>query len=242
MLVSREDDPRVIVMGSEVDREASALFERSRGREPTAEELAALRRAWLDNEILYREGLALQVDRGDTTIRERVIFKALSVIDAGLTRPPIEEEALRAWFEARRDRYDEPPRFDFEEAVPAGAPTEASVRALVELLDKGAGGEIDASLRVFKGRPRANLEHSYGPDFARALAEAPPGRWRAYSTPGGWHAMRLVSVAEGKPADFERLRGVVLQDWIDATMAEQRTAAVRALARKYVVRTEAAAK
>jgi hypothetical protein len=31
---------------------------------------------------------------------------------------------------------------------------------------------------------------------------------------------------------------VVLQDWIDATMAEQRTAAVRALAKKYTVKYE----
>jgi hypothetical protein len=32
---------------------------------------------------------------------------------------------------------------------------------------------------------------------------------------------------------------VILQDWIDATMAEQRTAAVRALAKKYTVKYEA---
>jgi hypothetical protein len=35
---------------------------------------------------------------------------------------------------------------------------------------------------------------------------------------------------------FQVLRGVVLHDWTDATAAEQRTAAVRALARKYKVK------
>jgi hypothetical protein len=34
------------------------------------------------------------------------------------------------------------------------------------------------------------------------------------------------------------LRGVVLQDWTDATLTEQRSAAVRALARKYTVKLE----
>jgi hypothetical protein len=38
---------------------------------------------------------------------------------------------------------------------------------------------------------------------------------------------------------FEAVRGVVLHDWIDATAAEQRTAAVRALANKYRIRYEA---
>jgi hypothetical protein len=34
----------------------------------------------------------------------------------------------------------------------------------------------------------------------------------------------------------------VQQDWVDATASEQRTAAVRALARKYKIRFETAAK
>jgi hypothetical protein len=50
--------------------------------------------------------------------------------------------------------------------------------------------------------------------------------------------MRLDVITPPKPADFEALRGVVLQDWTDAVMAEQRTAAVRALARKYTVKVE----
>ena len=33
----------------------------------------------------------------------------------------------------------------------------------------------------------------------------------------------------------DALRGVVLQDWTDAVMAEQRSAAVNALARKYTI-------
>jgi hypothetical protein len=54
--------------------------------------------------------------------------------------------------------------------------------------------------------------------------------------------MRLDTASPPKPASFEALRGVVLQDWTDATMSEQRTAAVRALAKKYRLDVEAAAK
>src|SRR6266571_8152197 len=55
LVASRTDDPRTIVVGADVDREATQLFKASRGREPDAEELSALRRVWLDNEVLYRE-------------------------------------------------------------------------------------------------------------------------------------------------------------------------------------------
>jgi hypothetical protein len=237
-LVSRADDPRVIVVGAAVDAEARQIFKASRGRDPNAEELAALRRTWLDNEVLYREGLAMQVDRGDTAIRERVIFKALSVVDSNVKPPPVDDAALRQWFEANRARYDEPARYDFQEAVLAGASTEAAVRAFVEQLNKGTPGDVSAGLRVFKGRPQANVVDSYGADFAKTLEQSTPGEWRALNTRDGWRAMRLDAVAAGKPAVFEAYRGVVLQDWTDLRMAELRTAAVRALAQRYTVRHE----
>jgi hypothetical protein len=242
-LVSRREDPRVIVVGAEVDKEAKQLFAASRGREPNVEELKALRAAWLDNEVLYREGLAMQVDRGDSAIRERVIFKALSVVDANTKPPALDDRQLREWFEARRAKYDEPPRFDFQEAVLSGTDTsEAAVRAFVDMLNKGTPGDVAAGLRVFKGRPHANLVQSYGPDFPKALQESPANEWRAIATREGWRAIRLEAMAPGKPAQFEALRGVVLQDWTDTVLAEQRTAAVRKLATKYVIKFESEAK
>ncbi len=240
LVASRAGDPRVIVVGAEVDRQAKQVFAAARGREPTAEELKALRATWLDNEVLYREGLALQVDRGDSAIRERVIFKALSVVDANIKQPPFDDKVLREWFESHRSKYDEPARFDFQEAVLAGDNSEAAVRAFVDTLNKGAPGDIAAGLRVFKGRPHANLVQSYGADFAKALEEAPASEWRAFPTRDGWRAMRLDATTPARPAVFETLRGVVLQDWTDVKMADQRTAAVRSLAKKYIVKVEGA--
>ncbi|HSB95701.1 MAG TPA: peptidylprolyl isomerase, partial [Spongiibacteraceae bacterium] len=241
-LVGRADDPRTIVVGPEVDSEAVEIFEETRGRKPSAEELKALHAVWLDNEVLYREGLALQVDKGDTAIRERVIFKALSVIDANVKLPAIDDQQLRTWFESHRVKYDEPARYNFQEAALANAGaeanSEAAIRTFVDTLNAGTPGDNHAGLRVFKDRPYANLVQSYGPDFPKTLEELTPGVWRAVQARDGWHALRLDSVAAPRPAQFEPLRGVVLQDWTDATASEQRSAAVRALAKKYKVKFE----
>lgn len=241
VLVGRADDPRSIVVGADVDSEARQVFRASRGRDPDAKELAALRQVWLDNEVLYREGLALGVDKGDTAIRERVIFKSLSIVDANTKRPPLDDQVLRAWFEKNRARYDEPARYDFQEAVLSGDTSEATVRAFVDALNAGTPGDAKAGLRVFKGRPHGNLVEGYGPDFAKALEAAPVGEWRALMTKDGLRVMRLEAVTPPKAAAYETLRNVILQDWTDVVMAEQRTTAVRALARKYRIKTEAAA-
>lgn len=240
LFVARTEDPQTIVLGADVDREARQVFRSSRGRAPNEQELAALRQVWLDNEVLYREGLALGLDKGDEAIRERVIFKALSVVDAGTKRLPFDDQVLRDWFEKNRSRYDEPARYDFQEAVLAGESSESAVRAFVRALNSATPPETEAGLRIFKGRPLSNLVQSYGAEFAQALETAPAGEWHALRSGEKWRAIRLETVTPARPANFETLRGVVLQDWTDATLAEQRSAAVRVLAKKYTIKTQAA--
>lgn len=238
-LSARRSDPHVIVLGEAVDKEASQLFAAARGREPSKAELEALRKVWLDNEVLYREGLAMRLDQGDPMIRDRIVFKALSTIDAGVRVPPADDVTLRAYFEKNRARYDEPARYDFEEAVPTAGQDEPSVRALVDRLNSSPPTDVAASLRVFRGRPLANLVQSYGDRFPAELEVGPRGSWRAIRTRDAWRAMRLVSIAPARPAEYDSLRGVVMQDWKDAVATEQRTAAVRSLQQKYRIVDEA---
>jgi len=236
-----DDDASTIVVDAAVDGEAIKVFKDARGREPSADELYALRRVWLDNEVLYREGLALQMDKGDKAIKDRVIFKALSMVNAGLKSPPIDDAMLRQWFDSKRAKYDEPARYDFQEAVITGDASESAARAFAAALNAGTPSDTQAGLRIFKGRPHANIVQSYSLEFANALEAARPGEWRALRHGTGWRVMRVEAITPAKPAVYETVRPVVLQDWTDATMAEQRTQAVRALAKKYTIKVEAVA-
>ena len=91
MIVSVRGNPQDIVVPKAAYEEARAMFVSGMKRDPTKAELKVLTDRWLDNEILYREGLALGLDKGDTAMRDRVIFKALSVAQAGLVLPKIDE-------------------------------------------------------------------------------------------------------------------------------------------------------
>jgi hypothetical protein len=240
-MIGRTDDPRTIVVGADVDQEAVQIFKESRGRAPNEKELSALHGVWLDNEVLYREGLAMEVDRGDDAIRERVIFKALSVIDANVKLPAIDDKQLREWFESRRAKYDEPARYSFQEAALSGDNSETAVRTFVEALNGGTPGDARAGLRVFKDRPGVTLIQSYGGEFPKELDEAPAAIWRAMHTRDGWRAIRLDSITPPKAATYELLRGVAMQDWKDEVASQQRSAPVRALAKKYKVKFETVA-
>ncbi|HEV7607084.1 MAG TPA: peptidylprolyl isomerase [Steroidobacteraceae bacterium] len=236
VLATRAGDPHTIVIDAEVDAQAIKVFKEARGHNPNSEQLYALRKVWLDNEVLYREGIALGLDKGDPAIRERVIFKALSMVDANTRLPAFDEALLRQWFEAHRKKYDEPARFDFEEAVIAGDRSESAARAFTTALNAGTPGDTEAGLRVFTARPQDNIVQSYGAEFAAALAAAPEGEWQALPSREGVRVIRLKAKTPASAAKFEDLGSVVLQDWTDAVMSEQRSEAVHALARKYKVK------
>ena len=242
LLDQGRDDAQTIVVSAAVSKEAREVFAAGMKREPTAADLKILLDRWVDNEVLYREGLALGLDRGDSSIRERVIFKALSITRTGLSLPKIDEAGLRAWFDARRDRYQSPARFDFLEAVVVGDASPAVLTAFAAALNGKGESSTESSLRVFKDRPRPNLVDSYGAEFTEAIEKLAPGRWQPLPSKEGLRLIRLEAIKPGTAVSFEDTKDAIYQDWKDDTMAELTTKAVREMGRKYQVRLDEAAR
>ena len=239
VLNGRGDDPKTIVVSAAVDQESRSIFTAGMKRPPSAADMKILRERWIDNEVLYREGLALGLDRGDSAIRERIIFKALSVAQAGLTLPKADEAGVRAWFESRRDRYDAPTRYDFLEAVITGDSTPPALQGFVAALNGRGKSEAQSDLRVFEGRPRANLVESYGAEFPAALEKLAPDEWHAVPSAQGLRVVRVRAIRPGSAAKFDDIRDVVYRDWKDETTSRLTTQAVREMGKKYAVRIEA---
>lgn len=228
-----------IVVTAKVQQEAKAIFEAGMKREPKPEELKVLLDRWVDNEILYREGLQLGLDRGDSGIRDRVIFKAMSVTQAGIVLPEVDEAGLKAWFESNRERYDTPARFDFlEAAVPPDTKLDALQRFAVALNSNQDEPGIESSLRVFRDRPRSNLLQSYGKDFTEAIEQLKPGQWQVLVSNDGPRVIRLESLKPAVAADFEAVKVKLYQDWKDEMTSQRSKELIREMGRKYQIRQE----
>jgi hypothetical protein len=239
LVLSVRGDPQEIVITKETYDEARGAFVAGMKREPTAAELKVLTDRWLDNEVLFREGLALGMDRGDQAMKDRVIFKVLTATQSGLALPKIDEAGLREWFESRRDQYDLPVRVSFEEAVlSASDSTPEKLKKFVTALNNQQAPELEGSLRIFKDRPRPTLDQSYGTAFADALEKQTMGTWVVLESKEGYRAIRLTALTPGRAVSYDEMRDRVYTEWKEFTSSQLTKNAIREIAKKYRVRDE----
>jgi hypothetical protein len=208
-----------------------------RGAEPSAEELERLIDAWILNEITYREALAQGLDKGDEMIRERIMQKMRLLIFSNVTIKDPTEEELRQWFEARRARFDIPDVLSFFAVPFAGPGAEAEARSTLAQIESGTEGEdVRARAQAFLERPRPSLESAFGKPFVDQLAALPLGKWHVLRSPAGWHIVRLDALAPGRRVEMHEISTQLINQWRDERARELGTAAIRDMAKGYVIR------
>lgn len=229
---------RTIVVTKAQRQQLIDLYDEDKQRKPSPEELQKLVDFWVAGEILFREGKAMGLDRGDDMIKARVGHKLqlliFSDIDVGL---PSEEE-FQAWFAKNRWRYDVPQTLNF---YVANAKTEQEARDDVARIAAGQeSAELEESARAFVGRPTSTVVATFGDEFVKALMKLPRGQWQPLQSKDGWHVVRLDGVTEGEPATLDTMRDKALQDWKGEATRRRANEALAKLKTNYIIRDEGA--
>jgi hypothetical protein len=231
-----QPERRAIVVDGELRRWIEDGLRRARGGQtPDAAELEAAVSRWIDEEVLYREGLARGLDRDDPAVRKRIADKMAFILEQEIVVPPASDGELRAWFERERDRFARPERVDFTHVFVAGSGAEAEARArqLLARLEAGADPELLGDRfsggQRYRGRKPEDLAGSFGPEFARGLDRQPVGAWQLRRSRHGLHLVRLDRLEAGNAADFASARLDVAKEWRDQRRAAELAARVRAL-------------
>jgi hypothetical protein len=236
MLRPAAKDERVITVSRALRQSFIDNFDEDKARAPSDAQLQKMIDSWVASEILYREGKALGLDRGDDMIRDRIAYKLQLLIFDQVHLPQATEERLRAWFEENRARFDEPERVGFYLTPPTN---EAEATRWLE--DIGSGHESEElrdKTRAVLARPVDSLAAAFGERFRDALLALPQGTWAKLESKDGWHVVRLDSRRPGEPAAFEKMRDEVLRLWrVDETRARA-WEAVNRLKASYAVRIE----
>ena len=224
------------------------LFKSQWRREPTAEEFNRLVEDKVQGEILYREALAMGIDKGDEIVKRRMAQKMQFLAEDVATAREPTSALLRTWYEKHSASFAQPPRVSFRHLYfspdrRGARAREDAVQALAKLAGQPEDAKIAASLADpfmfqdhYRDRAPEFLGKEFGPQFARAIATLLPGSWQGPVESGfGWHLVFVDTVIPGRVPAFEEIEPDVRAAWLGEQKALAWQKAYEAMRTKYTV-------
>jgi len=223
-------------------------FEAQWQRPPTPEEFSRLVENKVQEEVLYREALAMGLDKDDTIVKRRMAQKMQFLAeDVAAAHEPTTDE-LQAWFEQNKAKFALPSRFSFRHLYfspdrrGARAHDDAAA-ALAQLAGQPEDAALAASLAdpfmfqdYYRDRTPEYLGKEFGPQFAQAVERLSPGSWQGPIESGfGWHLVYVDTVIPGRVPAFEEIEPDVKTAWLGEQKALAWEKAYRDMRAKYTV-------
>ena len=242
-------DAAEIVITADRIASITAQFSASHGgRPPRENELQGAVDAYVRDEMLYREGLSLGLDRDDPVVRNRIRQKAELLSEDALTSVPTDRD-LEAYLAEHQAEFDLPARVSFEQIYidPGRHPGDdlsmvvTSVRKALTLgRQPGTLGDRTLLPATMTEALPHDVAAAFGGEFARQLAALDGGGWQGpLTTSYGLHLVRITHRGEAIRATLADARDVVTREWSRAQTAERKEQFYRMLAGRYTVRVEA---
>jgi len=207
-------------------------WEKKWNRPPTPVERQGLIDQYTREVVLYREAVAMGLDKDDTIIRRRMVQK-LEFLSQDLIRPqPPTEEQLQAYFEQHIAQYRPPdtttmtqvfldPDKRGEQTLKDAEVIKAELEAMEDFTV--AGRELGDSLMLqnyYPERTEAELARLFGAEFARSVFGLEPKRWHGPVLSGYGVHLVYVHLRQSAPAPaFAAAEAAVRQDWDDEKRA-----------------------
>ena len=194
----------------------------ARGREPSSTELNHLIESYVRDEILYREGVRLGLERDDIVVKRRVRQKIdLIAEEDASTRTPTDAD-LSAYLVANPARFVQPAILTFEQVFlgqsAAGPRVVHAVAVTYQALRNGADPAALGKPTLLPSRmtltPADLVARDFGPSFAAALEQVPVGEWVGpIDSSFGAHYVRVSDRTPAVAPPLAAVRDHVVREW-----------------------------
>lgn len=220
------ESSRIVVSAGRIEHLA-ASFAQVWNRSPTDAELDGLIDDFVLEEILYREAIALGLDRDDTFVRRRLRQK-MEFLNEGAVPSPTDAD-LEAYLAQHPGTFRVGSRITFDQIYFSrdrrGDAVETDAARMLARLQREpeAGDEGDPSLLEpsYRSIPIEEITGVFGEDFARRVAELEPGGWVGpIESSLGLHLVRIRERAGGRDPDLAEVRAAVEREWLAAKQLE----------------------
>lgn len=238
------DSQRIVVSQGQVD-DMVRQYQSAWNRPPSPTELSGLIDTFVRDEILYREGLSIGLDKDDAVIKRRIRQKYDLIAEEEQARSAPTDADLTAYLKANPAAFLQPSVISFDQIFfdPARTSPEA-VGAVKVVLEKGANPATQGQQSMLPRRV-ANVSldlvaRDFGDNFAKQVGAAPIAQWTGPLASGfGVHLVRVSARAVPILPPLDQVRGAVAREWENDRRTRSSEAEYRKLRGDYDVIVEA---
>lgn len=240
------EENRIVITRGDIDA-LQANFVRTWQRPPTENELQGLIDNRVEDEIAFREGAAMGLDRDDAVIRRRLRMKMELLMEdiAGLS-PPSDEE-LAAFLREHKDSFRQEPQVSFKQVYlnsdKRGAGVEEDGREMLTKLSAAGPGADPESFsdpnmlpKEFSLSYASDVERLFGASFANGILEVEPGKWAGpVMSSYGLHLVFVRDRIEGRDPELAEVREEVEREWTAKRRREFKEETYKKLRERYTI-------
>jgi len=247
-MAPNESSARRIAVTEGVVRDLITQHVAARGREPSSIEITQLIESWVHDEILYREGVALGLDRDDAVVKRRVRQKVEIIAEEDVATSTPTEADLSAYLGNNSARFTQPAILTFEQLFLGPRSSNPDVARIVavtgESLRRGANpealGHPTLLARRMRDTPADLVARDFGAIFAAALEQAPIGEWSGpVESSFGAHYVRVSRRTPAAVPPLSAVRDQVIREWENDRRQRARADAYARMRAGYDINVEA---
>jgi hypothetical protein len=242
-----QEDTTIVVSAQQVALLESTWQQRWM-RAPTPEELEGQIQQVVQENMLYREAVAMGLDKNDPVIRRQLAMKLERLVqDLVMGVEPTDEE-LKAYFETNKADYAEPERitltqifFDPDKRGDATLTDAEALKLKLQALENPAedSAEMGDSFmlqRYFPERSQLEISKVLGGGFSESVFKLSEGEWHGPVLSGyGVHLVYIHARVQAPPPSFEFVKDRVRNDYQAQKRSDTKELFIDGLLEKYEV-------
>lgn len=226
------------------------LWERKWQRLPTQQELQGLIEQQVREEVLYREALAMGLDKDDQVVRRRMSQKMEFISNdlASLVEP--DDDQLQTYLDEHPEKFAIPSRISYSQVYLNVSQRGEQVYADAEkLLTELSQSTVDIDISMagdsfmggysFNNETDFGVARTFGKTFAVELFKLPVGEWTGPVESGyGLHLVHIDSRTDSRAPSLEQVRDKVRGEWLAEQQRETNDLLYSELRKRYDITIE----